>query len=86
MSKYIFVVMDATNYPANELVGIFTSHELAVSECLTENYYMFVLEIDKAIHESVAPEDYPFGLKFPVLDADEQDYPQKGSFRLPEAQ
>jgi hypothetical protein len=83
MSKYVFVVMDATNYPLNELVGVFTEHDLAVSACLTEKHYMFSVEIDMPIHESVAPEDYPFGLKFPVLDADEQDYPQRGSFRLP---
>ena len=76
--------MDSTNYPLNELVGVFDLEELADKACIGKNHCMFVLEFNKAEQDSIKPEDYPFGYKYPRLDEQDIDYENKGSYRLPD--
>jgi hypothetical protein len=63
--KFVFVVFDATNYPANELVGVFTTEGEANENCLNEQYYLMPIRLNQATHESVPSEDNEFGYTFP---------------------
>lgn len=63
--KFVFIVFDTTNYPANELVGAFTTEAEANENCFNEQYYIIPTRLNVATHESVPSEDSEFGYCFP---------------------
>jgi streptogramin lyase len=63
--RFAFVVFDATNHPANELVGVFSTEAEANENCLNKSYYIFPVRVNQATHESVPSEEGEFGYCFP---------------------